>query len=452
VSDPIEIIARHVATARYGDLPASAIAAIKTFVLDSLGVCIAGTAAPYADCVREAAARWGSGDEATALGARTRLPAASAALVNAYQTHCQEFDCIHEAAVVHPMATVLSAALAVAERQGQVSGRELMLAIALGVDTSTTIGMAARANLKFFRPATAGIFGATAAAGRLIGLDEPALINAFGIALGQAAGTMQAHVEGKASLPLQVAMAARAAVNAVDLAGAGFPGPHNVLEGPYGYYPLFEGVWELGPAVVELGRVWRVTELSHKPFPTGRANHAGIEGIQQLMSRHGIAADAVARVVLEAPPLIQQLVGRPYKSGMDVAYARLCFPYVAAVVLSRGSVGLDDFTPERRADAKLAALAAGIEVVRDGNPNANALAPQSVHIELKTGARHAFAVPHTLGSPEHPLDRAAHLAKFRGCWGYGGADAAKGEKLIALVDRLEQLGDVAELVQLTIAA
>jgi 2-methylcitrate dehydratase PrpD len=221
VSDPIEAIARQVVTARYEDLPVSAVSAVKTFVLDSLGVCIAGTAAPFADFVHDAAVRWGSGDEATVLGTRTRLPAASAALVNAYQTHCQEFDCIHEAAVVHPMATVQSAALAVAERQGKVTGRELMLAIALGVDTSTTIGMAARANLKFFRPATAGIFGATAAAGRLMDLDEPALINAFGIALGQAAGTMQAHVEGKASLPLQVAMAARAAVNAVDLAAAG---------------------------------------------------------------------------------------------------------------------------------------------------------------------------------------------------------------------------------------
>src|SRR4029077_16401531 len=100
------------------------------------------------------------------------------------------------------------------------------------------------------------------------------------------------------------------------------------------------------------------------------------------------------------------------------------------------TVGLGDFTPERRGDPKLAALAARIEVVNDANPNPNALAPQRLRIEMKTGVRYEFVVPHTLGSPEHPLDRAAHLTKFRDCWRYGGAGAAKGEELIRLVDRL----------------
>ena len=87
-----------------------------------------------------------------------RLPAASAALCNAYQLHNSEYDCIHERAVVHPLAVLLPAVLAHAERAGGVSGRDLLSAVVLGVDVAAGLGVAARSGLRFFRPAIAGAF------------------------------------------------------------------------------------------------------------------------------------------------------------------------------------------------------------------------------------------------------------------------------------------------------
>jgi aconitate decarboxylase len=449
MTDPIDQFAAHVVGTHWQNLPPEAVSAAKTFILDTLGVAVAGSAVPQAEVLRDAAARWGAGNEAQALGTRMRLPAAAAALVNAFQAHNQEFDCIHEAAVVHPLATVLAASLAVAERQGGITGRDLILAIVSGVDVSATIGAAARNRMTFFRPATAGIFGATAAAGRLLGLDRSALLDAFGLALGQAAGTMQAHAEGKPSLALQIAMAARAAVNAVDLAAAGFPAPHAVLEGPYGFFPLMEGRWDLAPGLAELGRTWRVCELSHKPFPTGRATHGGIDGLLRLAEREGFNAEEVERVTLLAPPLIHQLVGRPYRPDMAPSYARLCFPFVGALALSRGSVGLDDFTAERMGDRSIAALAARTEVTVDANPDRNALMPQMVRVALKSGRTVEETVTHAIGSPRNPLTPERQLAKFRACWASAVAplDPQRGELLIALVDRLEELDDVRTLVE-----
>ena len=446
----VDRLVQHVVATRFEDLSAPAVAAVKTFCLDTIGVSVAGTTARYAAEMRAAVGEWGSGEEATVLGLGDALPAGSAAMVNAFHAHNQEFDCVHEAAVVHPLTTIQSAALAVAERSGGVSGRALILALALGVDVAASIGMAAQTGLRFFRPATAGVFGAAAALGKLAGLDAAALKNALGLAYAQNAGTMQSHVEGGPALALQMGFAAGAAVRAVDLARAGLPGPHDVLEGPFGYFRLFEGAWDLEPAWAGLGTVWRITQVSHKPFPTGRAAHGGLDGILQLRAAHGLQAADVARLTLAAPPLIHQLVGRPAKPGMDVTYARLCFQYVGALALLNGGVDVGDFSPERLADPRLHDLARRIELAADDNPDPNALAPQAVTAHLKDGRTLRVDVPHTLGSPERPLSREQHLAKFRRCWSCGArplTDEAA-NRLIHLVDGLDELGNTSEIVAL----
>ena len=451
MTQAVDRLVQHVIATRFEDLPRPAVEAVKTFCLDTIGVSVAGTRARYAAEMRAAVGEWGSRDDATLLGLGDRLPASVAAMVNAFHAHNQEFDCVHEAAVVHPLTTIQSAALAYAERAGGVAGRDLILALALGVDVATSIGMAAKTGLRFFRPATAGVFGATAAVGKLAGLNGLGLKNALGLAYAQNAGTMQSHVEGGPALALQMGFAAGAAVRAVDLARAGMPGPHDVLEGPFGYFRLYEGEWDLEPVWAELGTVWRITQLSHKPFPTGRAAHGGLDGILQLRAAHGLQADDVARLTLAAPPLIHQLVGRPAKPGMDVTYARLCFQYVGALALLNGSVDIGDFSPERLADPRLHDLARRIELVADGNPDPNALAPQAVTAHLKDGRALHVDVPHTLGSPERPLSREQHLAKFRRCWSCGAQPLAgeAADRLIRVVDGLDELDNSNALVALT---
>ena len=253
MTQAVDRLVRHVAATRFQDLPAAAVTAVKTFCLDTIGVSISGTAAGYAAEMRAAVGEWGSGHEATVLGVGNRLPASAAAMVNAFHAHNQEFDCVHEAAVVHPLTTIQSAALAVAERAGGVAGRELILALALGVDVATSIGMAAKTGLRFFRPATAGVFGATAAVGKLAGLDAVGLKNALGLAYAQNAGTMQSHVEGGPALALQMGFAAGAAVRAVDLARAGHARTARRSGGSVRLLPTVRGRLEPGIGVGRVG-------------------------------------------------------------------------------------------------------------------------------------------------------------------------------------------------------
>lgn len=449
MTNALERLAQHVLQTRFDDLPPEAVAAAKRFCLDTLGVCIAGTSAPYAAEVRTVAASWGSGTEATALGLGDPLPAATAALVNAFHTHNQEYDCVHEHAVVHPLTTIQSAVLAYAERCGGLPGREVLLALVLGVDVATSIGMAAQSGLSFFRPATAGIFGVAAAVGKLAGFDHAALLDAFGLAFAQSGGSMQAHEEGKPTLALQMAMAAASGLRAVDLAQAGFPGPHDVLEGRFGYFRLYEGAWDIGPVWAELGTVWRITQISHKPFPTGRATHGGIDGILQLRAQHAFQAEDVDRLILRAPPLIHQLVGRPMQPQMQANYARLCFQYAGALALANGAVDISDFRPGRLTDPHLQALGRRLEVAIDDNPDPNALAPQTVIARLKNGCEYTVDVPNTLGSPQRPLTPEQYLDKFRRCLSYGirplAADAPA--RVIDMIDRLDDLDNTNDVIK-----
>lgn len=447
-----EIFARHALATRFDTIPPAAVAAAKTFILDTIGVGVAGARAAYADEILRAARAWGVAGVAGAahvLGRKQRLPAPAAAFVNGFQIHCQEFDCVHEAAVVHPMATIFAALLAECERQPAIDGRSLIAAVVVAVDVAASLGVAAKAPIRFFRPANAGLFGATLGVARLRQFDLDAAQNALGYALAHCSGTMQAHVEGKPALPVQIGNAARAAHLACDLAEAGLPGPLDSITGPFGYMPLFEETFDLAPVLAALGRTWRIAEVSHKPYPTGRAAQGGIRAIGELRAR-GVRADNLASLTLAAPPLIKRLVGRPFMTGMSVNYARLCFQYSGSVALLRGAVGLADFSDAALADAEVAAFAPKIAVVDDGSVDPAAFTPQIATARLVDGPVVEIVVNELYGSPAAPLDRAAQLEKFHACLRFGLGDNAqeRAEELIDRIDRLEQADNVSEIAAL----
>lgn len=439
--------AAHAAGTRFEDLSPQAIERAKVFILDTIGVGIAGATAQGSDAVLAAAARWGAGQGASVWGTAHRLPPAQAAFVNAFQVHGQEYDALHEAAVLHAPATLLPALLAEAESRGGVTGRALVTAFCVGVDVACGLGLAAQRGLRFFRPATAGGFGAVAGIAHLRGFDAERTLAAFGHQLGQVSGTMQAHTEGSPVLPMQVGANARAAIVACDLADAGLGSLRDVFEGPFGYLPMFEGEYDLAPILAALGHVWRVTELSHKPYPSGRATHGGIEGVMRLRAAHGFVAEAVEEVTVIGPPLISRLVDRPPLPAPGPSYARLCMPFAVAKVLQHGAPDLSHYRGAALADPATFAIARRVRMRRDDNPDPNIFAPQRVEIRLAGGRAIACDLPDLLASPTRPLAPDAALAKFRRCLDFAATPCPDlAAALPARIAGLESLPDAAALL------
>lgn len=370
---------------------------------DTLAVGAAAQGAPGVEAVSAIAAGFGTGPEARVLGTGARLPASSAAFVNGFRIHCLEWDAVHEPAVVHALSVVTAALGAAIDRHGGCDPDEALSALAVGVEVAAGLGVAADSPLSFFRPATAGLIGAAIAVARL---DGAPLADALGLAYSQCAGTMQAHVEGSIALPFQIANAARAAIVASDLAQASFAAPHDVLEGPFGYFRLFD-TGALSRCTATLGEAWRISEVSVKPFPCGRASHAVLGSLADWK----VNAGEVAAVEAWVPPLIHRLVGRPLLPVMTPAYARLCLPLLAALMITDGLIDPHRFTPATFADRAIRELAGKVVVNVDGNGDPNAMSPQRVRVTMTDGRILERVVPDTLGSPGMPLDSRQAEAK-----------------------------------------
>ncbi|WP_202912984.1 MmgE/PrpD family protein [Acuticoccus sediminis] len=458
--DPMPHLVRHVAGLAYDDLPPSAVAAAKTFTLDTLGVGIAGANGTGVDALRALAQTWGEGREASVWGSGIRLPAATAAFVNGYQVHSLEYDCVHERAVLHPMAAVLGAMMAAAERrvardEPPIDGRTFLAALAGGVDFATFLGFAARGPLRFFRPSTAGGFGAAAGVARMLGHDEATIASALGIQYSQTSGTMQPHVEGSPCLALQVGLAGRAGLVSADLAAAGFKGPSDILTGRHGYFRLIErDAFDVAAEIGRIGREFQVEELAHKPFPSGRLTHGTVDALMQFTSRLGIGADDIAELRCLVPPVVFRQVGRPDIPAPDPNYAKLCIPFVGATYLRHGRVDVGEFLGEAMlTDPKTHEIAARIRVEEDGNPDQNAMTPQRFVLTLTDGSRHELTLDHVYGHPRSPLSAADNVDKFMRNWGtVPGLPAGNAERVVELVETLETVADVTAIARLMVPA
>ena len=235
------------------------------------------------------------------------------------------------------------------------------------------------------------------------------------------------------------------------MATRGLAAPESVLEGPFGFFPLFEDEHALGPVLGELGETSRVTEVSHKPYPCGRATHAVVDaclGFRERLGLHRAARDVVEQVTARVPPLVHRPVGRPVTDDMDVNYARLCCRYVAASALLRGRVVPKDFRPAALRDPDILELARRVDVIVDGNPDPNALVPITVEINLRDGRSETERIEVMYGHPARPMTRVAQLEKFgRNCAAAARPIAPEAaERVIAAVARLESLSDVTALV------
>ena len=388
-------------------LPPTTRAAAERLLADTLLVGAAGAASHEAIALR---ATLPPGDQARAIGTGERFSAPDAAFANGFAIHCLEWDAVHEPAVVHALSVVTAALLAVSDRASGSAPDRFLSALGVGVEVASGLGIAATGPMRFFRPATAGVIGAALACAHLTRLSADRIADALGLAYSFAGGTMQAHVEGSVALPLQIAAAARSAVAACDLAAAGLQGPHDALEGPFGYHALIEPL-DLARWTATLGTEWQIERVSIKPYPSGRASHGAL-GATLALRAEGVTLDRVASARLSAPPLIVRLVGRPYAPTMSVAHARLCLAFLLPLALRDGRIDPRLFTPEQFADPAIARLAERVEVADDGNPDGNALGPQRLTLRLTDGRVVQRTTTANPGSPDAPLsaDEAAARA------------------------------------------
>ncbi len=422
--------------------------------MDLLGVALAGSSAPGCETVVAQMKSFKGPSSCTVIANGIRLPPMHAAFANSTLAHALDYDDTHFPADVHATASIILAALAVAEEIGGVSGKALIAAVAIGVDVAARLGLALKANMHDgWVPASLfGAFGSVAGVAKVLNLDAERTRNSFGILFGQASGSRQGLLDGALSKRMQPAFAAMQAVYATRFAQAGISGARNIVSGKYGLASLYAGGTVRREALLEgLGKRFEIDNLSFKTYPCCRGAHPSIEGTLRIMKRENLAADSVASVDISVPVFTYDLVGHPFQLRENPQVdAQFSIGYAVATAILKGAVGLKAFQRDVVVNEKAVHELAG-RVRVQADPSLHKKNPESplaiVRIRRRDGVEFTERIRAIKGDPEEPLSVDECVAKFRECASFARKRyvSSRVEKLVASLRDLEAASDVQAL-------
>lgn len=448
--DYLDKLAQFVVDTRLEDMAESTVAAAKDVALDTVGAILAGSRlAENANLARLARTMSGAG-HATIFGHRVgRVQPGFAALVNATAGVALELDEGSRLGGGHPSIHVTPGAIAVAEEVG-ATGRAALEAVIVGYEVTSRIGSGVRARPDVHSHGTWGTIGAAAATARLLGCDAPATRQAMNLAMSMSpANTWTPCLEGATIRNLYPGRSEFQGIMAAHLGQCGFTA---VNDGPADLYTSILGEG-FDPGAVVAG--WsdtgpagplRIEQNYTKYHACCLYNHPVLDAALALQRYDGFHADAVKRIDVTAPPIVQ-IMANPEPSNM--LSAKFSIPYALATALVTGETGAAAFYDQRVGDPAVRSLAERVEIVPDPEMNMRRYdyPAARVTITLVDGRTLEGAAGAHYGDSHNPRPREDLLDKFR-TLAANTLDEETTEQVIATVGRLDSLDGVRELTAL----
>ena len=411
-----EHLVEFVTQIRYEILPRKVIKWTKLCLLDFLGSIYSGANAKPSKILKEITLNLGGNPESTIIGTQEKTISLFAALCNAGAGHVVEMDDLHRTSILHPGATIIPAALAIAEREKK-TGKDLILAIIAGYEVAIRIGEAVGpSHYEFWHTTgTCGTFGAAIAAGILLELDNDQLIDALGSAGTQSAGLWEFLVDGAMSKQLHTGKAAMNGILDAVLAKKGFTGAKKILEGEKGFframstdYNLDKILMDMNPNLEEL----KIMSVSIKPYASCRHTHSSIDATLRIIKKHDLKPDDIQKININiysaALDLLKNITPTtPYA-------AKFSLPYCVASAIKYRNVGLANFTSQSIDDPEIQHLMTLIRINKD--PELNVEYPKKwpavVELQTQLGNKIITKVEYPKGDPENPMTPEEIIEKF----------------------------------------
>ena len=452
------ILAEYVANTVYEDLPGRAVEMTKMSLLDALGVTLAaGGLCAECSAFVEIAMESGGKKESTILGFRDQVPAHMAAFANGAMAHALDFEDAHDLALVHPNAATVPAALAIAESIGNVNGKDFIASLAVGCDIVCRLGLAFNENpgeYGWYIPPILGSFGATAAAGKLLNLDQKRILDAFSLTLCQSTCSAELRYSPRSDIrSVRDAFAAQAGVLAARLSQKGIKGFDHPFEGKAGLFSLYsKGNYDGLRLIEDLGTKFEGANISFKPWPACRGTHTYIEAALHILKEYAPDPDDIVdvRVLVSS---FNQMLCEPEnvkKAPQTVIDAKFSIPFTVATALYHKEVGLEHFTPERLKDKNVLQLAQKIRYELDPGLGLRDATKGFLEIRTKDNKTYAKRIDQAYGHPDNPVSQKGVVEKFMAC-----ADKArtkipekKLKEAVKCILALEEIKDIRQVVTL----
>jgi len=430
-------LASYVVSNRYEDMPADVTHEAKRALLNFVGCAIGGSREPAVETAIRALDPFSGERTASLLARRERFDPLYASVINGISGHVFEYDDTTPMNYIHPTPPVASALFAYASAN-RVSGREFLHAFLMGFEVESRIGNAvypAHYNAGWHITATAGVFGAAAAIGKLFRLSTQEMIWAFGLAATQASGLREMF--GSMAKSFHAGHAARNGYLSAVLAKSGFTAGVHGIEGARGFAPVVASQYDLSKITAGLGEDFQIRYNTYKPYPCGIVVQPTIDGCIDIHREYKPAPDGIRAVRVRVAPLVLDLCNkRDITQGLDSKYS---IYHAAALGLVRGKAGILEFTDEAVNDPAIKHVRGRVTPIADPSITED---QSDIEVELANGNVLHHFVECSLGNLKKPLSDRQLEEKFRD---QSGPQA----DVIRLCWNLDQLENVSELVSAT---
>ena len=459
----IKKISESAVEAKYEDIDGAMIRNAKNRILDLLGCALVGAKGPGSEGMANLVKSWGGKEESTVFVFGGKVPALNAAMANSAITRTYDFEAIGAFVegvdlASHVSVTTVLTALAMAEAHG-ANGKELLASLLVGDDVASRLLSASfDADGKNFDKGwdgngTANAFGATAIAGRMLGLTKEQMQHAFGIVMNQLGGSFQNIWDASLCFKLPNALSARNGIFSAELAKAGWDGPQDAYFSKFGYFGLFtDGCANADILTKDIGKTF-YAEATIKPYSCCRANHGAIDCAVNMVAENNFEAEAIDEIILRASPGLRNgFVGQEFKlrvtPQVDAAFS---VRFNVANVLLRKSSRVEHFQEERIREPGIARLANMVRF-EDLAPDEIGKFSVALTVKLKDGSVFNSGIKFVRGGPfENSFTDDDIKNKFRNnLLATKVISVDSGEKIIELVDNLEKMDSIDELAKLMV--
>ncbi len=434
-------LARYIVNARYEELPENVRKEGTRTLLNWVGVAVGGSRHETIACAVSALAPFSGPPQATLLGRRERFDIMNAAFINGVSSHIFDYDDTHLKTIIHPAGPVVSAILALAEYH-PVSGQDFLNALVLGIETSCRIGNAVYPNhydVGWHITGTAGVFGAAAATGKILGLNEQQMVWALGLAASQPVGLRESF--GSMNKSFNPGRAASNGIFATLLASKNFTSSDGMIEAKRGWANTISTKQDYREITEGLGQRYEMALNTYKPFACGIVIHPAIDAAIRLRNQYHLTAGDIASVQLRVNPLVIELTGK--KTPQEGLQGKFSVYHAVAVALIDGAAGEKQFSDRAVRDPKVMALRDRVSAAVDPT-----ILPEQVYmtITLKDGRKLHQFIAHAIGSLEVPMTDQQLETKFTDL-AEGILSAAQTRQLLTDCWQVAQLSDASLIAQ-----
>ena len=350
---------------------------------------------------------------------------------------------------MHPGVVCVPTAMAMAEMLPQLSGQDIIKAVAVGTDISCRLALAAQPGVNAFKvgwhnTTVYGYFSSALIASMLMGLNKAQTISALGIAFHQAAGNAQSHVDGALTKRMGPGFATYDGIYAARLAQLGVRGPHRVFEGVKVFYHQYhQGNYDRAVILNGLGQEFAIDATSFKPWPSCRDSHTAADAALQIFQKQPVAIADVEKITITNGPDDFKLLSTPLEKKQNpqtTVDAQFSNPWVVAVAAAYQEVKLRHFTEQALQDPKVQAWSCLVQTQHDdqlvsaqGGPSATVIT-----VQLKNGQQLQARVDKAKGEPYNPMSADEMRNKYLDCLAFAGIPEAQARSSLQRLSQLER--------------